>query len=308
MVNPGQELSSIDFRNLIGGPLRAAVEAQSDAALATVNFIKNVGFKPGSSTDPDATDTGEPVYVAFKYPKEVAPYQPAVGDADNPTALPPHRTDVVTITADGTKVVTGSNFLEEWKTSGKATWEGQSTAVAITALDLTASPQTMTLAKVVPATVSILSIEMGVSAYPAGRPAYVAARPAQFQEMKIEVPILTIVPIPYLRIEEMTLDFNAKINSMEYQSTSSEFNIAGSLEIKQRWPSGSAKLNVSASYQRKTNQGSTVERTYSLAIHVRAVQDELPAGMERVLGILEESVRSQPSAAPAPAHVGAIPA
>jgi hypothetical protein len=29
-------------------------------------------------------------------------------------------------------------------------------------------------------------------------------------------------------------------------------------------------------------------------VHVRAVQDEMPAGLERLLGILEDSIQSQP--------------
>ena len=44
-VNPGQELSSINFSNMIGSPLRAVIEAQAESALSTVNFIKAVGFK-----------------------------------------------------------------------------------------------------------------------------------------------------------------------------------------------------------------------------------------------------------------------
>ena len=77
MADPGQELSSINFSNMIGGPLRAVIEAQAEAAQSTVNFIKAVGFKEGDATDPEATSTGEPIYVSFKYPKLIAPYQPA---------------------------------------------------------------------------------------------------------------------------------------------------------------------------------------------------------------------------------------
>lgn len=40
----GRELASLDFGNLIGGPLNAVVEAQAKSAIATVNFIKEVGF------------------------------------------------------------------------------------------------------------------------------------------------------------------------------------------------------------------------------------------------------------------------
>jgi len=35
-------------------------------------------------------------------------------------------------------------------------------------------------------------------------------------------------------------------------------------------------------------------------VHVKAVQDEMPAGMEKVLGILEDAMRSQPTSVGAP--------
>src|ERR1044071_843112 len=79
MPTPGQELSSIDFASMLGGPLIAAVNAQGQAAMSAVNFIKEVGFKKLSGEqDPQAAQTSDPVYVSFRYPKEVAPYQPAI--------------------------------------------------------------------------------------------------------------------------------------------------------------------------------------------------------------------------------------
>jgi hypothetical protein len=42
--DPGQELSSINFGGMLGGPLSAVVDVQAAAALSTVNFIKSVGF------------------------------------------------------------------------------------------------------------------------------------------------------------------------------------------------------------------------------------------------------------------------
>ena len=42
---PGREVSSLDFANIIGGPLTAAIKAQAASALTTVAFIKSVGFR-----------------------------------------------------------------------------------------------------------------------------------------------------------------------------------------------------------------------------------------------------------------------
>jgi len=218
MPNPGQELSSIDFESMIGGPLVAVIHAQAQAALSTVNFIKEVGFKKPAA-DEDAgndTTTRDPIYVKFRYPKEISPYQPAVPAAN-------------------------------------------------------------------------------------GQPAQ-AAVAAKYETQELQVPILTLLPIPFVRLDLATVDFNAKINSIEYRKTDDRLKVDASLEAKAGWLWGSAKLKVSASYQRTTQQGNTVNRTYSMAVHVKAVQDEMPSGMERVLGILENAISSQPAppAAPAP--------
>ena len=61
----GQELSSIDFQSMIGGPLNAVVRAQAQSAQTSVDFIKSVGFN-----GPDAKeDKGKPTMVTFEYDK-----------------------------------------------------------------------------------------------------------------------------------------------------------------------------------------------------------------------------------------------
>jgi hypothetical protein len=37
-----------------------------------------------------------------------------------------------------------------------------------------------------------------------------------------------------------------------------------------------------------------------MAVHIKAVQDEMPAGMQKVLDILESNMRAQPVSAPTP--------
>jgi len=117
--------------------------------------------------------------------------------------------------------------------------------------------------------------------------------------MKLTVPILTMLPIPFIRVEEVTIDFNAKINSVVESKTASSSELAASLAVKAGWGPVSAELKCSYSTKKSSSATDKTERTYSLAIHVRAVQDELPAGMEKLLGILENSIKEVPKAAPA---------
>lgn len=120
-------------------------------------------------------------------------------------------------------------------------------------------------------------------------------------DMKLTVPILTMLPIPFIRVEEVTVDFNAKINSVVESTTASSSELAASLAVKGGWGPVSAELKCSYSSKKSSSATDKTERTYSLTIHVRAVQDELPAGMEKLLGILENSIKEVPVTTPAPA-------
>jgi hypothetical protein len=190
----GQELSSIDFQSMIGGPLIAVVKAQAQSAQTSVDFIKSVGFNPEGS----GTDAGKPTMVTFSYDKMVeGTKNPTTGETSEPT-------------------------------------------------------------------------------------------PAKFT---LTVPILTMLPIPFIRVEEVTIDFNAKINSVQESTTTSSSDLNTSLSAKAGWGPFSASLKCSYSTKKSTSATDKTERTYSLVIHVRAVQDELPAGLDRLLGILEDTIK-----------------
>lgn len=116
-------------------------------------------------------------------------------------------------------------------------------------------------------------------------------------DYSLTVPFLTMLPIPFIRIEETTIDFNAKITAMQESNSASSHGLDTELKAKAGWGWGSASLKVNYSYKKTSTSGSKTERTYSMAVHVRAVQDELPAGTERLLGILENNIKEVPAAA-----------
>lgn len=285
-ISPSRELSTIDFESMLGGPLVAVVNAQAQAATSSVNFIKSVGFKTVYDDDGNIVPgaVGDPIYVSFKYPKEVAPYQPRV-DAG-----------IVNIrVTDG-----GSGYTDDESPSvtfsdgdASATATVSGGVVTEVTIDL---PGTYESAP----TVTIAAPSGGGDAATAEVVFRAASDPvpAEFAEMKLEVPLLTMMPIPFIRIEETTIDFNAKINSVEERKTDTAFKLDSSLSVEGKYPplfsAVTAKLKVSASYQKNTQSGYKVDRSYSMAVHIRAVQDEMPAGTERILGILEDAIRSQP--------------
>ena len=102
------------------------------------------------------------------------------------------------------------------------------------------------------------------------------------KEIAIRVPLLAMLPIPSLRIEHVIIDFNVKLNSVESSSTSDALGV--NAEVKGGW--GPVSFKVSASYQRKTATNVEVKKEYSLNVNVKAVQDEIPAGLEKILNLL----------------------
>lgn len=99
---------------------------------------------------------------------------------------------------------------------------------------------------------------------------------------KISVPLLAMLPIPSLRIEHVIIDFNVKLNSVE--SSHVEDQLGVNAEVKGGW--GPVSMKVSVSYQRKTATNVEVKKEYSLNVNVKAVQDEIPAGLEKILNML----------------------
>ncbi len=171
---PGElvdQLNNIDFRLMIGGPLQAAIDAQVASSMATINFIKTVGFN----------DDGTIKTVNFKYNKTKA---------------------------DGTT-------------------EGAD----------------------------------------------------------IDVPFLAMLPIPSLRIDTVDINFNAKLNSVQTTEVKSELKVG--VEAKGGW--GPVSFKVTASYQRSSTMGYKVEKEFTLNVKVKAVQDEIPAGLEKILNLLGAS-------------------
>ena len=362
MPTPGQELATIDFASMIGGPLVAVVNAQSQAALSSANFIKTVGFEPPGKDANGNPTPGAPIYVSFKYPKEIAPFTPAADVVDTITVTASGSgytsNPSVTITGGGGSGATatptlGGGTVTSIAVSSPGTGYTAAPTVTITGGGGTGATATATVAGGAVTGISVTNAGTGYTSAPSvaltgggggsgaaatasvgygvtsisvsnGGTGYTSAPtvtitggggtgatatattkhtnayPAQIQEMQLDVPILTILPIPFIRIDETTVDFHAKINSVEFSKTDTSLGVKGDLTVQQGWPGGSAKLNVSVSYQRNTTQGSKVDRTYSMDIHVKAVQEELPEGLDRILGILEKAMREQPVNAPAP--------
>lgn len=109
------------------------------------------------------------------------------------------------------------------------------------------------------------------------------------QDVEITVPFIALLNVPSFRIESCDIDFNVKLNSTFTQNTQTEFGINTGFSSES---SGLAnlfakvKFKVDVSMKRTSTTGVKIEKEYSMGVKVRATNDEMPAGLEKVLGLL----------------------
>jgi hypothetical protein len=119
------------------------------------------------------------------------------------------------------------------------------------------------------------------------------------KDMMLSVPILSIVPIPYIRIDEMTIHFTAKLNDTIQNTTKTDFKLSTetSGSYKAWWSPISVDMRTSMSLEASQASKSKFVREYTMDINVRAVQDDMPAGLTKILNILEKLVLEKPAVA-----------
>lgn len=111
---------------------------------------------------------------------------------------------------------------------------------------------------------------------------------------RLTVPLLAIVPIPYIRISDMTIDFEFQIKDVETSESTTEKKVS----MNAKAGGWFYKVNIKGSYSNRTVNKRETDRRTTLKITVNAVQDQIPEGLGRVLDILHDSMKVVPLAAP----------
>lgn len=115
---------------------------------------------------------------------------------------------------------------------------------------------------------------------------------------QLNVPLLTIVPIPYIAIQTIDINFKANINASSSNSSmqSSSEDIGAGVNGKTSLNLGLFKVEAgfNASYSSKKDSKATQDSQYSVEytmdVAVHAGQDGMPAGLAKVLEILGNSL------------------
>ncbi|MDI1483993.1 DUF2589 domain-containing protein [Polyangium sp. y55x31] len=115
---------------------------------------------------------------------------------------------------------------------------------------------------------------------------------------QLTVPLLTLVPIPYLLVETMDINFKAAINATSsFEAKQSTENQTGG-ETSGSFGFLFDKVNFKGSYSSKSDSSSTRDSKYSVEytvnVNVHATGHDMPAGTSKVLNMLNDAIKAVP--------------
>jgi hypothetical protein len=109
------------------------------------------------------------------------------------------------------------------------------------------------------------------------------------QNVELSVPLLTMVPIPFLRVDYVNIKFNAKLTSVQIAESEKKTDVT--VEVSSGWLA-KPYVNISGSFshQARSYDRGEEHKSFSMEVQVHAVQDAMPAGLDRALNILESAI------------------
>lgn len=117
------------------------------------------------------------------------------------------------------------------------------------------------------------------------------------KSVRLSVPLLTIVPIPYIAIESVDISFKANVTAMETEHAKEDIHDTDTRLYA--YTSRRNRYGVYSSYSTKKdsyssqNSSYNVEATIDISVHAR--QDSMPAGLGKVLEILNTCISETPT-------------
>lgn len=105
-------------------------------------------------------------------------------------------------------------------------------------------------------------------------------------EMKVSVPMLAIVPIPNLQVDEVNVLFDMEVKQSEKseKSLDSATSFSGGVNL------GIVKVNISGSVSTHQNNTRSSDNSAKYHVDVRATNHGTPEGMARVLDIIAANI------------------
>lgn len=109
--------------------------------------------------------------------------------------------------------------------------------------------------------------------------------------VKIRVPMLAIVPIPNLQVENVDITFDMEVKSSTMEKSSEDKQGSFSAAAKVGWGPFSATVKVQGSASSHKENTRTSDNSAKYTVNVTAKNQGIPEGLARVLDIMADAAR-----------------
>lgn len=124
------------------------------------------------------------------------------------------------------------------------------------------------------------------------------------RKVNVSVPLLTIVPIPYIAINNISIDFKVAISGTETSEIIDESSLETGVQTTSESKKGGGWLtrrttskmttNISTKKDSKATQNSSFSIEATMDVKVQAGQESMPAGMAKILELLGSAMDMVP--------------
>jgi hypothetical protein len=296
----GNEFSGLPIADLIGGPLKAACDAQVRLAKATADFITTVGFNP--DIDPKTnTPTGKliPRNVDFSFWKPVAQPQKEVL-ATGSVTLTGTKGSVTSVKVNGVEIlglpVPFNGTLQQTATDVTTQINKFHSSPAYTA---SSSGATITISAEAGSGASANGFAIVVTGSGDGDVAAAQGTLAggvdgggdtKVQKVVLSVPFLAIVNVPSLMVKTVDVVFDMEVKESETHHDAESQELSIDVTAKVGWGPFSAEVKIHGAISAHQENTRSTDRSAKYHVQVHASDDGMPEGLSRVLDILQKAI------------------
>ncbi|MDN5553050.1 MAG: DUF2589 domain-containing protein [Prevotella sp.] len=106
----------------------------------------------------------------------------------------------------------------------------------------------------------------------------------------VSIPLLTLVPLPLLHVEEADFDFDIKILDALSENVEEKFSVENGESVKQPQSTG-FKMRASLAPQREVKDDLQQSLSANMKVKVRMRQADMPAGLSNLLHLTANNVQ-----------------
>ncbi len=111
------------------------------------------------------------------------------------------------------------------------------------------------------------------------------------EAVKIKVPMLAIVPIPNLQVDNVDITFDMEVKSSTSEKSSSDMEATTDVTAKVGWGPFSATVKIHGSVATHKENTRTSDNSAKYHVEVQATNHGIPEGLSRVLDIMASAAK-----------------